>query len=252
MGEQTPSWNLRPLWDELIDIYKVFAGICAKHALRYYACGGTALGAVRHHGFIPWDDDLDIFMPRPDYTLFVKIADNDLPPNLFWRSIETDRDYPLEYGKIILNDEKAVRQAEIDSGIDLSQGIFIDVQPLDGVPAHGLTLWWWLVRRSLWRHLPQAITGNQRARLRHQRFLSAIDYDTAERVEDAKERAARLRRTAWTQTTFGDPVWMDFDSVKMPVAHDWDEYLAGSFGPDYMILPPPELRVPSHLKACMI
>ena len=56
--------NLRPLWDALIDVYKVFSEICERHGLRYCADTGTALGAVRHHGFIPWDDDMDIQMPN--------------------------------------------------------------------------------------------------------------------------------------------------------------------------------------------
>lgn len=240
------EYNLRPLWDELLRIYKVFAEICDKHHLRYYACGGTALGAVRHKGFIPWDDDMDIFMPRPDYARFIDVAQSELPKGFSWQSIENDPGYKLPFGKVWITDVAVATEVQRKSNLELEQGIYVDVLPLDGIPKNRFRLSLWLAWRSIWRHLPSCLTDNQRARLRQQRFRSAIDFDSAERVEDSKESAKRLKRTAWTPKTFGEPVWMDFDSVKMPLPHDWDEYLRGMIGPDYMTLPPPEKRVPGH------
>ena len=65
------KYNIRPLQMEALKIFKVFSEICERHKLRYYAAYGTALGAIRHKGFIPWDDDLDVAMPRADYNEFV-------------------------------------------------------------------------------------------------------------------------------------------------------------------------------------
>ena len=224
------EYNLRPLWDELLKIYKVFASICDKHHLRYYACGGTALGAVRHKGFIPWDDDIDMFMPRHDYTQFIELAKSELPEGFSWQSIEVDSKYRLPFGKVWNSGKRAA----------------IDILPLDGIPKNRVHLFFWLAWRSLWRHLPQFLTNSQAARLKHQRFLAAIDFDCADKVEDSKESARRLRRTAWTPETFGEPIWMDFDSVKVPLPRAWDQYLRGMFGLDYMTLPPVEKRVPCH------
>ena len=224
------EYDLRPIWDELLTIYKVYAAICDKHHLRYYACGGTALGAVRHKGFIPWDDDIDIFMPRRDYTQLIELAKFELPEGYSWQSIEVDPKYRLPFGKVWNSGKRTA----------------IDILPLDGIPRNRIYLIFWLAWRSLWRHLPNFLIDSQASRLRHQRFMAAIDFDGADKVEDSKESAKRLWRTMWTPETFGEAIWMDFDSVKVPLPHDWDEYLRGMFGPDYMTLPPMEKRVPCH------
>ncbi|MBQ3376643.1 MAG: LicD family protein, partial [Synergistaceae bacterium] len=62
-----------------LDIFKAFKAICEKHNLRYFAIGGTCIGAVRHHGFIPWDDDMDVAMPYEDYVKFFEVAPSELP-----------------------------------------------------------------------------------------------------------------------------------------------------------------------------
>ena len=71
--------ELRKLQLTILDLIKMFAEICEKHHLRYFMVGGTMLGAARHQGFIPWDDDVDMGMPRPDYEKFIKIVNDELP-----------------------------------------------------------------------------------------------------------------------------------------------------------------------------
>ena len=82
MSEQTQKErenDLRRLQLVELDILKEFLRICDKYHLRYYALGGTLLGAVRHKGFIPWDDDVDIGMPRPDFCRFEQVIEKELP-----------------------------------------------------------------------------------------------------------------------------------------------------------------------------
>ena len=67
--------NIKKEWNAtILDILKAFIDICKKYHLRYYCCAGTAIGAARHHGMIPWDDDIDVLMPRPDYDRLLEIA----------------------------------------------------------------------------------------------------------------------------------------------------------------------------------
>ena len=114
--------------DILIEVDK----ICRKHNLRYYMVGGTLIGAVRHKGFIPWDDDIDISMPRPDYDKFMKIAKDELPEDLFIQTRGTDKGCYFYYSK--------VRRTGTYFGENkfehttLHKGIFIDIFPLDYVP----------------------------------------------------------------------------------------------------------------------
>ena len=83
-----------------LEILIEFDKICKKSNLKYGICGGTLLGAVRHKGFIPWDDDIDVEMPRPDYDKFIGISKNELPNHLVLQTPYTDKLTTHAYGKI--------------------------------------------------------------------------------------------------------------------------------------------------------
>ena len=134
MSENLNKTNLRPLWNALLEVYKVFAAICDKHGLRYCADTGTALGAVRHGGFIPWDDDMDIQMPRPDYDKFVEIAPKELPQGYAWLDRFNCPEYDHPFGKVIVTDQAVVDKIAQESGLSIGLGIFVDIFPLDGFP----------------------------------------------------------------------------------------------------------------------
>ena len=105
--------------------------ICDKHNIKYFIIAGTLLGAVRHGGFIPWDDDMDVGMLREDYEKFLKVAKTELGEEFFLQTPETDKNYGLPFAKILLNGTVLV---EATAGSNAKKGIFVDVFPFDVAP----------------------------------------------------------------------------------------------------------------------
>ena len=115
-----------------IEIFKSFISVCEHLNLTYYVLDGTLLGAVRHKGFIPWDDDIDVGMPREDYEVFLREGQALLPEEYFIQTFDSDPEYLANYAKIRNNNttfvETSVRHRKIN------HGVFIDVFPLDYCP----------------------------------------------------------------------------------------------------------------------
>ena len=107
-------------------------GICEKHNIKYSIIAGTLLGAVRHKGFIPWDDDLDIGMLRKDFDRFIEVCEKELRDKYFLQTWETDCGFALPIAKIRKNGTRFVEKSS--SKADLHSGIYIDIFPFDNVP----------------------------------------------------------------------------------------------------------------------
>ena len=119
-----------------IEILEEFVRICEKHDLQYFLAGGTLLGAVRHGGFIPWDDDIDVEMPRRDYELFAEYCAKELNNRFFYQSALTDKKYFLTYAK--LRKKGTLFYEKRFEGSGFHKGIFIDIFPLDFAPKPGV------------------------------------------------------------------------------------------------------------------
>lgn len=132
----TPQSTLRSLQLTELDILKEFDRLCRKHHLHYYIVGGTLIGAVRHKGFIPWDDDIDVSMPRKDFKKFIKIAKEELSQEFFLQTRKTDKKCQFHYAKLrksgtYFGEEKFEHTA-------FHKGIFMDIFPLDYIPRNKL------------------------------------------------------------------------------------------------------------------
>lgn len=256
-----PEYNLRPLWDAILEVYKVFSDICERNNLRYCADTGTALGAIRHGGFIPWDDDLDVQMPRPDYVRLIDLMRTELPKGYAWLDHNNCEEYGQGFGKIIVTDKSKVDKVSQESGLKLCQGIFIDVFPLDGYPDSGLSRF---LRRIQNQIIDLKLGVGKLLRilglvLDEEKFRNRLHQN----VVDTYERRARKYPFGSTEKCvsigvsrafddkpypckfFGTPKKVRFDSVEMYVQENVDGYLRTMFG-DYHVLPPVEARHPGH------
>jgi len=114
----------------MLDMLIEFDAICKKHQLRYWLDSGTLLGAVRHAGFIPWDDDIDLSMPVEDYNIFMEIAASELSSDIFFQTSKTDKAFKFDYIKLRSNKSSIVEFHEKDRQINYHQGVFVDIFPM--------------------------------------------------------------------------------------------------------------------------
>jgi len=114
----------------MLEMLISFDKICTKHHLRYWLDSGTLLGAVRHKGFIPWDDDIDLAMPIEDYNKFILLAPLELPNEIFFQTSLTDTKFKFDYIKLRSNKASIVEFHEKDKEVGYHQGIFVDIFPM--------------------------------------------------------------------------------------------------------------------------
>ncbi len=236
-----------------------FERICKKHGLRYYLAGGTILGGIRHGGFIPWDDDMDITMPRPDYEKFLKIAQKELSDEFI-----LDKDcVPFCHNRI------EYKNSSFDTRWR-NGGIFLDILALDGSPDdenerlkhETKTRYWrtWMLEKA--RQLP-VLTSSKAvqktyfkrlvARLIPRWFLKWRWHSWAARYScDETSSWVCLPASIYTyeqerfpKEYWGEPVMMEFEGHMMPTMSHWEDYLICHFG-DYMKMPPLTLRKSHH------
>lgn len=123
--------TLRKAQLRMLDILKCVDSICRKHNIPYWLSSGTLLGAVRHGGFIPWDDDLDIAMMRDDYIKFAEIANRELDNKYCFQCLENTEEYAYNFGKVFCKDTLFLEH--FTSSLDMCHGIYIDIFPMDYV-----------------------------------------------------------------------------------------------------------------------
>ncbi|RHC89232.1 LicD family protein [Bifidobacterium pseudocatenulatum] len=125
--------QIQQVQQRVLDIYKVFKALCEKHDLHFFSSGGTSIGAVLYNGFIPWDDDIDINMPREDYDKFIEIAKTELPSYLELFNAVNSTHSDIHFLK--LHDNRTMFTADILLKYpDCYTGIFIDIEPVDSAP----------------------------------------------------------------------------------------------------------------------
>jgi len=253
--------KMKEVWAVELDLICEFDRVCKKHGLKYYACGGTALGVERHKGFIPWDDDVDLTMLREDYERLISLKDEFENP-YFLQHYTTDKAFIFGFAKLQNLKTTALEQVNSPS----CQGIFIDIFPEDNIPDDVKLLEaqknkllkklrsMQIMVNSTYNYYPEAETNSK---LLFKKILHALfknlglfkntGYIKAKEFEKEckkynkfkTERVSMLgfspdnSRFQIDRNKFENIVWRDFEFIKLPCFEDNHGYLTHFFG-DYM------------------
>jgi lipopolysaccharide cholinephosphotransferase len=252
-------------------LLKEFIAICEKHGLRYYLFGGSCLGAIRHQGFIPWDDDLDIAMPRPDFNRLIALTKEFKEP-FFLQSVYSDNRYSYPYAKL-RNSDTCFKEA-VFAFTNMNHGIWIDIFPLDGmskkpnatnvksIKPYFLWFRWYFSYLSAMLHKPRfdkhffldiitnlisiiffpfgILNWNSKS---ISKSIQKIPYEEASLV--GPYLTMYFNREALPSSVFGEGVIAKFEGLEVKVPADYHRYLTHIFG-DYMKLPPKEKQMGHH------
>lgn len=132
--DYTISSKMKELWAIELDLLSEIERVCKKYKLTYWANGGTMLGAVRHHGFIPWDDDIDIMMPRKDYNKLCEVANQEFAEPYFLQTEYSDPCSFRTHAQLRNSATAGILMVEINLNRKFNQGVFLDIFPLDRIP----------------------------------------------------------------------------------------------------------------------
>jgi len=263
--------TLRELQEVELGILKSFHNFCEKHGLRYYMGGGTLIGAVRHKGFIPWDDDIDLMMPRPDYMKLVELVKDDC---MLDENHKVDCCYFNQnaFSSALRIFDTRTELTFDNFRIPFSLGCWIDVFPIDGLNSSAAKRKWHFKKMRLAMDMYLcAITkigGKRRSTLatvlqyavvpalpflrafkNHQytawldRISRKYDYDKSEWVGVLEGRAEE--KEALRKADLEPAITVEFEGGQYYAMANYDEYLTNLYG-DYMKLPPEEDRVSRH------
>ena len=261
------SAQLKLLQEIELENLRMLMEICEKNHLRYYLIGGSLLGAMRHRGFIPWDDDIDVGLPRPDYNRFVQIAKDYLPAHMDVKTMTSDPNYKCYFTRLINNKKKIYWDHGQYTAVI---GVWMDVFPLDGLPKNRLLRKLQVFRVKLNKALYKFtqidyVTTNRTNRPLSERVLIRFAQLThIGKLMDADKRLKKLDRAvqrydydtcayAWNfsgcygkreivpHIQLGGSRTAQFEGMQVSIPEAAEDYLTSIYG-DYMKLPPEDQR----------
>lgn len=264
------DFTLKRIQEVELEILKDFMDICDRHGLDYFGIAGTGIGALRHHGFIPWDDDIDVAMPRDDFEKLLPLVEKEMGDKYLIMNAERYPNYPLMTTRMTMRETKFKEEAL--KNIDAPLGIFLDLYPLDKVSDNpkearrqARDAWFWskiLILRSI--PFPMLGFSGWKAKIIHaicglaHLVLSILHVPKTWIYKKAYE--AETRSNHYTKTKnldfFCDTTpymnlyavkdiyplrKLPFEDVELNFPHNLHNNLTGMYG-DYMQLPPEEKR----------
>ena len=261
--------DLRKLQKKELEILQAVHSACEKLGIEYVIMHGTLLGAVRHKGFIPWDDDIDICMVRDSYDKFIREGHKYLPENLMIQHVLYEKECPNIYAKIRDCNTTFLHSEHID--LSINQGVFIDVFPIDRIRSSNIYITYEYLRRRIFNVINECydlayikeikrpvskFIGYVVHRIVNKGIMRKVDRSCF--IENEEERRRRVhslgddctfisvyKKITGPYSLFLDREIYDFDGFRFYGPKDYDSILTLLYG-DYMTLPPVEKRITHH------
>ena len=244
-----------------LSILKYIDSVCKENGLKYFLAYGTLLGAVRHKGFIPWDDDIDIYMMRDDYDKFIKLLTDNEESHFRLLSMYNDSEYFYEFAKVVDSrtqiDTKNIKKIE-------HEGVWIDIFPLDDAPKYLRMAKWFLNCLVACRILSVNLRfpSNKYSRLLYPlwavskligpKFFLKLS-DRIAKCGKSNEYVGYMCSMGISKYYFNkqwcsETIMVDFEGKQYPAFKQYDEYLNYQYG-NYMQLPPEDKRISHQVEA---
>jgi len=256
--------DLKHLQQVILMIMKDIDVICVRNDIKYYLLGGSAIGAIRHKGFIPWDDDLDIIMDNDNYNKFLSICKKELDTSKYYLQ-EGLKDWSMYFSKIRLKGTKLKEEVTYTDDPNM-QGIFVDVFKMDNVSSNSVIAKWQYFCAKTYLCYQLSTRGDKEQSLGlKKRIMIFLSFPLKIRFvrEWFKSQVERyngkdtdyygffygrtnLKTAIIRKDYFGEPQRVPFEDTSFCVAEHYHEYLTQVFG-DYMTPPPVEQQVGLHL-----
>ena len=257
---------LRELQLKQLDTLVYFRDFCQKNGLTFYLCGGCCIGALRTGGFVPWDDDIDVLMPRPDYEQLHRLWREQNADGRF-RLLKTDDDVFTGNIFITVTDTNYTMVKDNQRDVRIPHGLVLDVFPIDGCPNGWIKRYlqyFWTMLYSLF--LAQIVPENHGRLLSGgagillklfkkpktrtkiwksaQRHMSKYNFYDSDYVTELCA-GPHFMTYKYPARIYKGTAEVEFEGIKVPIMSGYDEYLTIVFG-DYMTEPPKEKQVPHH------
>lgn len=255
-----------------LNILKQFIRVCEKYNLRYFLVGGSCLGAIRHQGFIPWDDDIDVGMPREDYEKYITLQKEYEGTNYFIQTYKTDPCYIYNYAK--LRDSGTTYIENIYKNHRINHGVWIDIFPIDAMGEKLLPRNKYAKRvKFVWFNVFLSYLPALRRKIHKQTFFKDIllnivailfyifdiNHYRNKRVDKYVKKynskdckmygnhfGINIKKEAMEKEIFFEYTKVKFEDIFANVPVQYDKYLTYLYG-DYMKLPPKEKQVGHHI-----